>query len=172
MPESEAVSLVRATSDDAPLLGNLIELYTHDLSAIFPVQLDVDGRFGYEKLPLYWQEPASRYAFLIKHGSRIAGFALATRGLQPGNAPSDLDVAEFFVLRAHRGAGVGSRAAFALWDALPGRWVVRVLAANSPALEFWRGVVGRYARDAFAERVLEDSRGAWCVLTFTCGSGG
>ena len=31
------------------------------------------------------------------------------------------------MLRAHRRAGVGSLAAFALWDALPGRWTVRVL---------------------------------------------
>lgn len=166
MRESEAVTLVRAASNDAPLLGNLLELYVHDLSAMFPVELGVDGRFGYAKLPLYWQAPASRYAFLIKRGARIAGFALATRGLQPSDAPQELDVAEFFVLRAHRGAGVGRRAAFALWDELPGHWAVRVLAANS-ALEFWRKVVREYTRDVFTERVLEDARGPWRALTFT-----
>ena len=171
MPESQAVSLLRATSGDAPLLGNLLELYTHDLSAIFAVELGADGRFGYDKLPLYWAGPASRYAFLIKRGARIVGFALATRGLQPGNAPDEFDVAEFFVLRAHRGAGVGSLAAFALWDALPGPWAVRVLERNSSALEFWRRVVGRYTRDAFAERALDDSRGTWRVLTFAGGRG-
>ena len=166
MPESEPVSLVRATSSDAPLLANLLELYTHDLSAIFPVELGADGRYGYDNLPLYWQTPASRYAFLIKRGVRIAGFALATRGLQPGCAADELDVAEFFVLRAHRGAGVGSAAAFALWDALPGAWFVRVLERNSAALEFWRNVVGRYTREAFVERPFADSRGAWRALAF------
>ena len=111
MPESEAVSLVRATRDHAPLLANLLELYTHDLSAIFPVELGADGRFGYDKLPLYWDEPASRHAFLIERAGCVAGFAFATRGLQPGTAADELDVAEFFVLRAHRRAGVGRLAA-------------------------------------------------------------
>jgi len=165
----EPVSLVRATQNDAPLLASLLELYTHDLSAIFAVELGADGRYGYDNLPLYWRQPASRYAFLIRRGARIAGFALATRGLQPGNAPDELDVAEFFVLRAHRGAGVGSTAAFALWDALPGRWCVRVLERNSAALAFWRKVVGRYTRDDFAERALEEPRGSWRVLTFAGG---
>jgi predicted acetyltransferase len=169
VPESEAVTLVRATPNDAPLLGNLLELYIHDLSAMFPVELGVDGRFGYENLPLYWQAPESRYAFLINRGGRVAGFALAARGVQPSSAPDALDVAEFFVLRAYRGAGVGRRAAFALWDGLPGHWVVRVLAANSAALEFWRKVVCEYTRDVFAERVLEGARGPWRVLTFTGG---
>jgi predicted acetyltransferase len=165
VPESEAVTLVRATPSDAALLGNLLELYIHDLSAIFRVELGIDGRFGYNQLPRYWNEP-SRYAFLIKRGARVAGFAFATRGLQASASPDDLDVAEFFVLRAHRGAGVGQLAAFALWDALPGRWVVRVLERNASALEFWRKVVGRYTREAFAERALEDARGSWRVLTF------
>lgn len=168
----ESVTLVRATASDAPLLANLLELYTHDLSAIFPVELGPDGRYGYDKLPLYWQAPASRYAFLIERGGRLAGFALAARGLQPCNAPDELDVAEFFVLRAHRGAGVGSRAAFALWDALPGRWVVRVLERNTAALEFWRTTVRRYTGGDFVERELEDLRGPWRVLAFAGGGRG
>ena len=169
VPESEAVSLVRATSDDAPLLGNLLELYMHEWSAILPLELGIDGRFGYDKLPLYFREPAARYAFVIKHGARVAGFAFAARGLQPSAGPDDLDVAEFFVLRAHRGAGIGQLTAFALWDALPGRWVVRVLERNVSALEFWRKVVGRYTREAFAERSFDDARGSWRVLAFAGG---
>ncbi|HET7131754.1 MAG TPA: hypothetical protein VFJ95_05875 [Gammaproteobacteria bacterium] len=36
MAEADAVTLVRATRADAPLLGNLLELYVHDLSGLFP----------------------------------------------------------------------------------------------------------------------------------------
>ena len=49
---SEAVRLERATPEMAPLLRNLLELYVHDLSEIFPVELGPDGRFGYARLPL------------------------------------------------------------------------------------------------------------------------
>jgi hypothetical protein len=51
---SEAVRLQRATPDMAPVLGNLLELYVHDLSEVFPIELGPEGRFGYDKLPLYW----------------------------------------------------------------------------------------------------------------------
>jgi predicted acetyltransferase len=118
----------------APVLGNLLELYVHDLSDVFPIELGPEGRFGYDKLPLYWAEPAVRHAFLIKHGGHLAGFAFATRGSPASENPEDLDVAEFFVLRGHRRSGVGRRAAMALWDAVPGHWVVRVSEANRAGL--------------------------------------
>jgi len=73
VPASDSVSLQRATPDMAPMLGNLLELYVHDLSEIFPVELGPDGRFGYEKLPLYWAEPVVRHAFVIKQGGDVAG---------------------------------------------------------------------------------------------------
>jgi|SoiMethySBSTD1v2_1073268.scaffolds.fasta_scaffold106727_5 hypothetical protein len=69
---SNAVSLQRATPDMAPTLCDLLELYMHELSEIFPVALGPEGRFEYTKLPLYWSEPAVRQAFLIKHGVESA----------------------------------------------------------------------------------------------------
>ena len=82
-----------------------------------------------------------RQAFLIKHGSNVAGFAFATRGSPMSEDPEDLDVAEFFVLREYRRSGVGREAAMALWDGVPGHWVVRVSEANRPGLRFWREVI-------------------------------
>jgi predicted acetyltransferase len=99
---TEEVALEIAQPHDAPLLANLIELYVHDLSEVFPVELGPGGRFGYDRLPRYWTEPELRFPFLIRAGDRIAGFALATRGSAVTNGLEDLDVAEFFVLRSHR----------------------------------------------------------------------
>ena len=54
MTSRDAVSLDATTSGDATLLGNLLQLYIHDLSAVFPdVAMGPDGRFGYPELPLY-----------------------------------------------------------------------------------------------------------------------
>ena len=79
--EPEEVSLDLATPDDAALLSNLLELYSHDLSDTFGLELGHDGRFGYQNLPLYWSEPERRFPFLIRSGIRVVGFAFATRGL-------------------------------------------------------------------------------------------
>lgn len=166
LPESEAVSLQRATPDMAPLLRNLLELYIHDLSEIFPVELGPDGRFGYEWLPLYWAEPAVRHAFLIKCGTRIAGFALATRGSPATDNPEDLDVAEFFVLRAYRRSGVGRQAAFTLWDSVPGQWVVRVSEANRGRIPFWSEIVRSYTSGVFVESIRPGHPHGWRIFTF------
>lgn len=67
------VTLDAAAPNDVTLLGDLMELYIHDLSAVFPdVMLGPDGRFGYPKLPLYWSEPDRRFPFLIRCDSRVA----------------------------------------------------------------------------------------------------
>ncbi|MEO6026431.1 MAG: hypothetical protein ABIR79_06150, partial [Candidatus Binatia bacterium] len=58
------VALLAATPGDAPVLSNMLELYQHDLSAIFPIELGADGRYGYDRLPLYWSEPDIRFAYL------------------------------------------------------------------------------------------------------------
>ncbi len=80
MADSEDVVLDLATPRDAPVLANLLELYAHDLSDTFGLELGPDGRFGYEKLPLYWSEPERRFPFLIRRGTHLAGFALVTQG--------------------------------------------------------------------------------------------
>jgi predicted acetyltransferase len=144
MLASHAVTLQPATVADAALLANLLELYVHDLSEVFPVEIGSNGRFGYAKLSLYWSEPSTHWAFLIRSGLQIAGFALVTRGSPATTDPHDLDLAEFFVLRSYRRSGVGCSAAFALWDRLPGRWIVRVSEAHRTGLLFWERVIETY----------------------------
>ena len=63
-----------------------------------------DGRFGYDRLPLYRTEPEKRFPFLIRRDGRTVGFALAMRG-PASDDPDDLDLQEFFVLRRYRRVG-------------------------------------------------------------------
>jgi len=164
--EPYEVTIQRVGPEAAPLLSNLLELYVHDMSEVFPVKLGPDGRFGYEKLPSYWSEPDGRSAFLITCGGEIAGFALVTRGSPATSDPTDLDVAEFFVLRSYRRSGVGRQAARQLWDGVRGNWVVRVSDANRAGLRFWRGVVREYAGDHYAETLRSGHPHGWTVFTF------
>jgi predicted acetyltransferase len=167
--EIEAVTLEAATADMGPLLGNLLELYTHDLSDIFSLEVRPDGRFGYDRLPLYWSEPTTRHAFLIRHGGRVAGFVLVTRGSSATEDPPDFDVTEFFVLRAHRHAGVGRQAAFQLWDGMPGNWVVRVAQDNAAGVSFWTEVVAAYTSGMFIEAQRSIDGRDWRVFKFPSG---
>jgi len=167
------VTLVPATEADAPLLGDLIEEYALELSAVFPnVVRGSDGRFGYSRLPLYWSEPDRRFAFVIRADGAVAGFALATRGSPAAADPSVLDVAEFFVLRPYRRLGVGRLAARLLWSRLPGTWTVRVAEANRGGLAFWADVLREAALAPTATALVNPDGRAWRVYTFDAATPG
>lgn len=105
----DPVALIPAAPPDRVLLSNLLELYIHDLSHVFThLEIGADGRFGYPKLPLYFSEPDRRFAYLIRQGPRTTGFALVTRGSPVVETPDVHDVAEFFVLRQYRRAGLAA----------------------------------------------------------------
>jgi predicted acetyltransferase len=160
--DSEDVVLAPAAPADSALLANLLELYLHDLSEAFPIELGPDGRFGYDELPLYWSEPERRFPFLIRYGSRVVGFVLVAAL----DEPKVFDVAEFFVLRRFRRFGVGRRAAFLVWDRLPGRWTVRVSLGNKGALRFWADVIAEYTNGAATDVERPGTPNRWRVFSF------
>ncbi len=161
------VSLQVATESDAAVLANLLELYVHDMSEVFPgVEVGADGRFGYHRLPLYWSEPGRRFAFLIRCKGKLAGFILAMRGSPYSEDPDVLDIAEFFVLRGLRRSGVGARAAGLLWNHLPGRWTVRVSEGNSGAVPFWARVIAEYTGGQATQEPRPGTPHAWRVFSF------
>jgi predicted acetyltransferase len=161
------VTIAPITPEDGVLLGNLLELYIHDLSAIFvDVRLGADGRFGYQDLPSYLSGSRDRFAFLIQCDQAVAGFVLARRGSPVADDPDVLDVAEFFVLRRFRANGVGRSAAKLLWDNLRGAWTIRASTANPSAVAFWRSVVGRYTGNAARESERRVGSKAWVVFSF------
>ena len=163
------VTLHTATAADHILLSNLLELYIHDLSEIFPVKVGAEGRFGYEKLALYWSEPATHFAYLIRCNAEVAGFALVARGSPASDDPDALDLAEFFVMRSYRRNRVGRNAAFALWDLLAGQWVVRVSEMNRSGLVFWEGAVRDYTHGAFAVKSHPDKSSRFRAFSFAGG---
>lgn len=167
MDAREDVTVEPAAAADAGLLSNLLELYSHDLSGVFlEVELGADGRFGYQKLPLYWSEPDRRFPFIVKRGGRVAGFALATRGSPVTPDPDRFDVAEFFILRRHRRSGVGTRAAALLWRHLPGLWTVRVSDRNAGALPFWASAIATFTRGRASEARRAGTPPDWHVFSF------
>jgi predicted acetyltransferase len=96
-----------------------------------------DGSFAYD-LERWWRE---REVYLATAADALVGFAVIGNAQQWTGNPAAHDVAEFFVLRKYRRQGVGNSLAQLVWNQHPGEWLVRVLAANLPAVAFWRRAI-------------------------------
>ncbi|HEY3493652.1 MAG TPA: GNAT family N-acetyltransferase [Polyangiaceae bacterium] len=164
---SPPVALVAAGAPEGELLGNLLELYIHDLSPLFPrVELGSNGRFGYPGLAPYLSGSDAHFAFIVRCDGRTAGFVLAHRGSPLVADPDVLDIAEFFVLRRFRASGVGRSAAHLLWDRVPGAWTVRAANRNRDAVSFWRAAVGSYTSGSAREYEHGAGSDLWTVFSF------
>jgi predicted acetyltransferase len=164
-PESARLELIPAASDQEQVLANLLELYSHDFSEFYDVELGADGRFGYRDLPLYWSEPG-RHPFLATLNDKLAGFALVKQGSTISDNRTDWDMAEFFVMRAYRRHGIGTALAHQVWRRFPGAWQVRVMRSNRHACSFWRAAIRQFIGRSVRPVRVEKNGEPWNVFTF------
>lgn len=161
------VELAEASISDQAVLANLLNLYLHDFSEAFGDPPGPDGRFEYERLPLYFKE-TGRTAFLIRSDGHLAGFALVSRGSSIDDSPLVWDLTEFFVARGLRRQGVGQAAASELFRRFPGRWEVRALDRNKGASGFWASAISQHTAGAFEMVRWESGDGlTWKVFRFS-----
>ena len=159
------VEVVPASIDQQPTLANLLELYLHDFTEFDDNDVGDDGRFGYAGLPEYWRDER-RHPFLIRADGHWAGFALVRRQSHFTGDENVADMTEFFVMRKYRRHGVGGEAARQVFALFPGRWEVRVMAANTPAQPFWRRTIDAHTAGSFEERWSDDEKWRGLVLSF------
>ena len=168
MDSTTGVELVAAPPARESTVANLLELYAHDFSEYIDVKLGDDGRFGYKHLSLYWTS-SKRHPFLIEVDGALAGLVLVQQGSQVTGDADVWDIAEFFVLRGYRRRGVGAGAARDLWQRMPGRWEVRVIDTNQPAIDFWRRSISEYmGRSAESTRFVQNGAD-WHLFAFNAG---
>ena len=161
----EQIEVVPATREQAPILANLFELYAHDFSEFYDLELGPDGRFTYPSLPLYWSEPG-RHPFLVTVDGKLAGFVLVkTKPRASGNA-TVWDMVEFFVVRGYRRRGIGTQVAHALWKRFPGAWEVRVMESNLSALPFWARAISMFAGELIHPVRVEKNGERWKLFSF------
>ena len=135
--------LTNAVPADARVIDNLMQFYTHDFSEFWAGtprgDLGSDGRFEAYPLEGYWSRP-NWSALLIWRNQVLAGFSLINDRTHSGEA-ADRNVGEFFILRKHRGFGVGQRAAELIFSSQTGLWEVAVARKNVQAYKFWRKTI-------------------------------
>ncbi len=160
------VEVLHAAAGDEPVLANLLELYSHDMSEAVDVRLRPDGRFGYPELPLYWREDG-RIPFLVRVDGHLAGFALVSKGSRVSGDPEVWDTTEFFIARRYRRRGIGVAVACEIWRRLPGDWEVRVLESNRPAPAFWATAVGAFTGAGDERGIPHERHGKpWRIFAF------
>lgn len=151
------ISVAPATRSEADVLVALFQLYAHDFSEIMGFEIEDSGRFAHAPLDPYWEDPW-RHPRLLRVGGRLAGFALIQQRSRLSGDAGVWDMAEFFVLRRHRRAGVGAACAARLFAQFPGPWEVRERHANVGAIAFWRRVIGQFTGQRFREETIDDER--------------
>jgi len=157
----------RRSGADREWLTNVYPFYLHDLSEFDLAYYTLDDRGVW--MPDHragWLEDDGDHPLILVEAGRRVGFALVNQAPSPHVRPGmDYRMAEFFVLRRHRGQGIGRRAVFALFDRFRGRWEVSELARNAVAIAFWRRVIGEYGGGRHQEWTGET--GVWQVIDTT-----
>ncbi len=144
MPE---VVLQSVGAEHLDVLARLSQLERHDLSEFRGTLPGADGLFPDPRLVEFVTDPA-REAVLIRSDGRLVGFALVRPHETGGRS-----LAEFFVVRAARGRGVGRAAALALLRGRPGRWGIAFQEENVRAARIWRHLVPEAAVGDVVEEV-------------------
>jgi predicted acetyltransferase len=157
-----SVQVSRAQPGEAPIIENLMQFYTHDFSELWAGtprgDLRPDGRFESYSLGEYWSS-ANWSALFIWRDQVLAGFSLINDQTHSGQ-PANRNVGEFFILRKHRGQGVGQIAALRIFSLHPGSWEVAVARKNVQAREFWRKTI-QSAGNASSIREFELQNAQW-----------
>jgi predicted acetyltransferase len=163
---SSEVRVLPIVIGDREVLRHLVDLYAYDFSAFMNLDVEETGRFAFEDLSHYWNDPL-RHPFFVRSDGKLAGFALVHERSRLSGTSGIHDMAEFFILRNYRRRGVGERAAKAIFDRLPGSWEIRQRSSNVDAVAFWRRVIERYTHGAFREVTWHDEIWQGPVQFFT-----
>jgi predicted acetyltransferase len=160
-PPTLVISKIGLESDI--LLRNLFQYYCHDMSQWFELDTGADGRYSYDTASV-WAKGCD--AYLAQVDGSIAGFALIGSG---GEWLGDIgahDVQEFFIMRRFRRRGIGRSLATFLWNEFPGDWLVRVLEANTSAINFWRSGISIYSLGSYIEEQRTVNGRSWKFFRF------
>lgn len=140
---------------DFAAIQQLLELYQYELSDIWPQEMDVEGRYGYDLAP--HRQGQRFHAHVARVGPQHVGFALVAPAVVTRSEGSWME--QFFVHRQFRHAGIGAALARHVFRRHPGPWEVGQMPANVAAQAFWRKIIREVTAGAYEE--VEVAQGWW-----------
>ncbi|MBS4218433.1 GNAT family N-acetyltransferase [Bacillus sp. FJAT-49711] len=148
--------VIKASLDQKEIIMNLMQFYIYDFSEFIEAHVEENGRFSeYSYLNDYWTDD-NRFPYLVKVDGHYAGFVLV-RSIKEG-AKEYFSIAEFFIMRKYRRAGLGKLVAKDIFHVYKGNWEVFQIEKNKPAQLFWRNVINEYTNGQFSERIEEGKK--------------
>lgn len=165
-PDKRTIQITPASIQQQAVIAQLYELYTYEMTDLADFDINDDGYYRYQELPLFWSTP-NRYPYLILVDNKLAGFALIQQGSPIDDAPDVWDIAEFFIMRKFRKKGIGQFVAKSVWEAHPGLWQIRVWENNLVAHQFWNNIVKNFTKKSILpERVTYQGHDGLLVYKF------
>lgn len=140
-PPATPVELVPVGRQDRAVLGNLGQLYRHDLSEALGLMPNPDGTFNNRRLDHFrtGENPDHR-AWLITAAGNLGGFVMTVP-----HEDGSMTIDDFFVVRALRRTGVGREAARQTIGLFPGPWRIGFQRYNPGVERFWTQVAEEFA---------------------------
>lgn len=147
--------LIDAEVCDKPVLYNMMQLYTYELSQYADetakIDLNEHGLYDIKYFDYFWVEK-TRFPFILKCGNELAGFVLVRF-----NNESMYEISEFFVLPKFRRSGAGKYMANEVLAKFKGRWEIRTLLKNKATQDFWRSTVRSFSNGDFEEKYIRNN---------------
>ncbi len=156
------VELQKVVPLERDVLWRLIQLCMHDYSEFDRFEIGPDGKFNYRWFDAYFLE-AQRHPFFVRVGGQLGGFVLVRES--NGEEDWDFQVAEFFILRRYRRAGIGRDVARKVLSMFPGIWGISFDDENTPAVNFWRSVAGQFEQVLLQREPGKENRGRYMITT-------
>ncbi|MGN6495436.1 MAG: GNAT family N-acetyltransferase [Agriterribacter sp.] len=139
-----SVNLVHAKIENKALIENFMQFYMYDFSEFMSLDIQPDGLFKpYTYLDEYWND-ANRFPYIIEQHGTAVGFVFVRW------TGEFFSIAEFFVHKKWRRAGVGTAAARKAFAMHTGHWEVFQLEGNKPAQLFWQKVIAAHTNGKFS----------------------
>lgn len=159
------IEVIPAKKEQESIMANLLELYAYDFTEFFDFDIGNNGFYGYEWLPLYWEEP-NRFPYLIYVEGKIAGFVLVQKGSPISDEKEIYDISEFFVMRKYKRKHIGTKVAIKIWKKFKGHWQVRVLKENKIAHGFWMKTIEKFTGKMPVGNEMKIKNEIWMVYKF------
>src|ERR1700750_1236830 len=114
--------LLYASPDYKYVIRNLMQFYIYDFSPYVDYDVEEDGTFKeYPGLEDYWTDKDNKFPYIIKKDGKYIGFVLVNT-LRSEN--DYFSIAEFFIMKKYRRAGIGKAVAQQVFDLRKGQWEV------------------------------------------------
>lgn len=142
--------IIHVQKEHKKVLANLMQFYIYDFSEFMKLDVEENGLYRDYPLEEYWKEGHHRFAYIIKKEDKYVGFVLV-KWIENIDR-NYYSIAEFFIFKKYRKAGMGKAVATRIFDLHKGEWEVYQIEANKAAQIFWNKTINEYTRGKFKER--------------------